>query len=476
MEASIGTSFPRDVSPSVGWNTKQFFVFSNAGKPIYAYQMDEDAVSGIMATAKAILSVAQENGDSLRYIQTGAKVVAFLDRNPLYLVAATTLGEPPVILRMQLSLLHGQILSFLTGRSVENILTKNPGYDVRRLLDKTDVVFDSLIESFLENPSSLLGAYRCFPLKSSVRIEVINELRIAIASCNATFGFLLSDDSVVAACTSPDLRGPALQQWDILLLTNFVRSNKGLRQTETFTPLCLPGYNSSGHFHAYINFLREEASLVLVLLVGSSLPNHMACVLSKQKFVERLEEKQLMEKLSRESNQNIEETLYNVDLHAARDVMQQTIQKARWTLSSSSGQGAADEDTIKITDGLTNDMPKILHFAYKVTKHQQYIETSFDSLIEFEVAERKQMQREIVVAYGQLRASMFDHAKEHVIGPLQTLRFEQRNNMAFVVILNQETEFYSSFFGTVEKKMTVALVEHLRKWLEKKTEFFFQLK
>jgi hypothetical protein len=49
---------------------KQFFVFSNAGKPIYSFHGSEETLSSIMATAEALMSVVSEaRSDSLRYIR-----------------------------------------------------------------------------------------------------------------------------------------------------------------------------------------------------------------------------------------------------------------------------------------------------------------------------------------------------------------------------------------------------------------------
>ena len=48
---------------------KHVFVFSTAGKPIYAYRNDEAALAGLMATAEAILSVAHSKGHTLRHVR-----------------------------------------------------------------------------------------------------------------------------------------------------------------------------------------------------------------------------------------------------------------------------------------------------------------------------------------------------------------------------------------------------------------------
>lgn len=452
--------------------SKQFFVFSGAGKPIYAFRAEEDALAGAMATAKAIISVMQSSGDSLRYMRSGKRVVAFLDRTPLYLVAVSTLGEPAAVLRMQLALVHGQLIALLTERAIKNILDKNPGYDVRRLLSGADVMFDSLISSFTEVPSSVLGAYPCLPVARPTRGIIRDGLRTAATNANASFAFLMASGMVVSGVNSQSMRGCSLQQWDILLLLNFVQSNVGLRQAETFTPLCLPSYDSAGHFHAYINFLDADTSTVLVLLIGSATPDHISCVGASQSFVEYLQEKGEFENLI-EAARNRRGSSSDIGIHAIRDMLDHDIRQSWLALAGVIAGGNVDESTMQMAHHVTSEMPRILHFAFKLSRYQQYVESSLDSLSEYCELERKQMQEYIMVAYGQLRASMFDHAREHVVGPLQSLRFEQRESMAFVVILSQETEIYVAFDGMVKKSMSLSLAEHLRKWLESKTDYLF---
>lgn len=66
--------------------------------------------------------------------RAGRHVIAFLDRSPLYLVGFSALGEPPAVLRMQLSLVHGQLVSLLTASALGSLFRRSPGYDLRKLL------------------------------------------------------------------------------------------------------------------------------------------------------------------------------------------------------------------------------------------------------------------------------------------------------------------------------------------------------
>ena len=73
-------------------------------------------------------------------------------------------------------------------------------------------------------------------------------------AAGAVFGVLLAGSLVVALAQS---RANSLHPLDLLLLTNFVTANGSFRQSESFSPVCLPRFNSSGFLHAYINYIHQ---------------------------------------------------------------------------------------------------------------------------------------------------------------------------------------------------------------------------
>lgn len=73
-------------------------------------------------------------------------------------------------------------------------------------------------------------------------------------AAGAVFGVLLAGNLVVALAQS---RANPLHPLDLLLLTNFVTANGSFRQSESFSPVCLPRFNSSGFLHAYINYISQ---------------------------------------------------------------------------------------------------------------------------------------------------------------------------------------------------------------------------
>jgi Second Longin domain of FUZ, MON1 and HPS1 len=173
---------------------------------------------------------------------------------------------------MQLALIHGQLTSLLTASAINSIFLKNPGYDARRLLGGSDVMLESLINSFTSSPAALLGAFPSFPIEPLLRTTISENLKLAIETSNSIFGLIISANCVVALESLSSKQ--RMQQWDVLLLLNFLKSNTSLRQAETvFTPICLPTYNPNGHLHAYIQFLDTQTDTAVVLLAGGANPD-----------------------------------------------------------------------------------------------------------------------------------------------------------------------------------------------------------
>ena len=366
-------------------------------------------------------------------------MVAFLDRSPLCLVATSTLGEPPPVLRMQLALLHGQVASLLTAAALTSIFSKSPGFDARRLLGGADAMLDSLVRSFTSSPAALLGAYPSLPLLRGVRTAVLQAVRSAVQSTRCLFGLLVGAGAVVATAASPAAKQP-LQQWDVLLLLNFLASNEGLKRAETLTPLCLPSYNPAGHLHAYIHFLDPGAGTALVLLSGSRDVDFQTLATAREVLVEGLRD--------------------NGALHAVAEAC---------AAAGAAPAAAADAllsleaaEAVLSVEGAGLPLGCMLHFAYKLTRAQQFVSTPLEQRCSSSGGD---LGRDVIVAYSQLRAGMFDHAGEHVAGPLQTLRFEARREFGVLALSGPDAELFVAMDPLVGKGEAARAGGALLRWL-----------
>ena len=92
----------------------------------------------------------------------------------------------------------------------------------------------------------------------------------------AKFGLILTANGIQLASYSQPKSG-RLSPSDFLLLANFVEHTPQLRsEGKTWTPLCLPNYNATGHMQAYCTPL-GSSTILLLLTLDSSLDNFHAC-------------------------------------------------------------------------------------------------------------------------------------------------------------------------------------------------------
>ena len=57
-------------------------------------------------------------------------------------------------------------------------------------------------------------------------------------------------------CAVAQTRPHVIAQGDLLVLCNFITSSDSFLQApESFTPVCLPAFNSSAFLHAYVQYL-----------------------------------------------------------------------------------------------------------------------------------------------------------------------------------------------------------------------------
>ena len=69
---------------------------------------------------------------------------------------------------------------------------------------------------------------------------------------------------------------------------------------------------------------------------------------------------------------------------------------------------------------------------------------------------------------------MFDHAGEHGLGPLQTLRYESRDNFTLVALSGTSSELYLVLDCLVSKAEAFKAVEEVYKCLhERRVVLFF---
>ncbi|GIL46340.1 hypothetical protein Vafri_3345 [Volvox africanus] len=163
------------------WHTypKHFFILSSAGKPIYSYHNDEKSLASLTALISALISVVQNQGDTVQHIRSGSTLIVFMLHGPLYFVAVSSVGEPATALKRQLDLLYGQLVLIVTT-GLERIIQRNPSYDVRSLLDGVGGVLSALVSMLRADASYLFGAYKPLPVPAADRSAITELLMDAV--------------------------------------------------------------------------------------------------------------------------------------------------------------------------------------------------------------------------------------------------------------------------------------------------------
>ncbi|KAI8924396.1 vacuolar fusion protein MON1 [Entophlyctis helioformis] len=248
-------------SPLWKAHKKHFFILSAAGKPIYTRYGDETKLSSFIGVIQAIISFYADEDDTLRSITAGGHLFVFLARGPLYLVAVSCTGESEEQLRHQLLLLFNQITLTLTTVQLNRIFEQRVNFDLRTLLSGTEVFMDSLCKTFQGDPGIFLDATRCLAMPPRLRDRVAKAMVEASPPKQLLFGLLFSKDQLVTFLRPKNY---TIHPNDVSLLLNMILSSSAFRTVESWTPVCLPKFNSRGFLYAYICFLTPDLCLALL--------------------------------------------------------------------------------------------------------------------------------------------------------------------------------------------------------------------
>nr|XP_023012475.1 vacuolar fusion protein MON1 homolog A [Leptinotarsa decemlineata] len=278
---------------------KHIFVLSMAGKPIYSRYGNEDKLAWLFGVMQTLVSFVQYGDDCIRSIHAGNTHFVFLVKKPLILVAVSKTEESDNQLIAQLNYVFNQITSILTLTRLNKIYEQRQNYDLRRLLSGVERLIDHLLDLYEKEPSFSLGAVQCLPLSSSVRETISSSI---VASCNKiknlVFAILLANNKLI---TLVRMKKYCLHPADLHLIFNLVQASESLKNSESWTPLCLPRFDSSGFLYGHVSYLAEDCQACLLLL---TVERDIFFTLSdaKQKIVEKLRRANCLEAINESMN------------------------------------------------------------------------------------------------------------------------------------------------------------------------------
>jgi hypothetical protein len=178
----------------------------------------------------------------------------------LYYICVSATGESPEIIHQQLQLLHSQILFSLTKSQLEGVFERQPGFDLRKLLGGTDVLLDCLAKSF-KHPDLFLNSFRTMKQSTKLRRGIQRCWATANPGKSALLGFILAKKGLLYIYNP---RKQAVHPKDVMLMINLIYSSTTFRAVESWTPVCLPEFNSNGFLYSYSCFFVKDAAMVLL--------------------------------------------------------------------------------------------------------------------------------------------------------------------------------------------------------------------
>ena len=249
---------------------RHILIFTNSGKPVFTRYGHTDGVPKTTAGMSAIVSrierfVVDSHEDCLKYLKAGSTLIVFRQKGPLWFVCASHVGDVVDDVITLLDMVHNQVLSILT-QEVKTALERHPGYDIRGLLGGTHPVVNSLLEWASRDMILHVDGIEPLPLAPHMRTIATGLLKDLSSIPNLLFGMILAEHRVVSLATNKHFR---VSSKDLLLVTNLVMSSASLRQTESWTPICLPHLDPGAYVYAYVYFI-PETNISFVIASPSS--------------------------------------------------------------------------------------------------------------------------------------------------------------------------------------------------------------
>lgn len=203
---------------------------------------------------QTIISFYEDANDHLRGFTAGDTKFVILTHGPLHLVAISRMMESDYQLRLQLEALYMQILSTLTLPSLNHLFSVRPSTDLKRPLQGSETLLSSLADSFTRgSPSTLLSALECLRIRKQHR-QFINKALLKTKANSLLYGLVVAGGRLVSVVRP---KKHSLHPGDLQLLFNMIFEADGVKAGggESWIPVCLPGFNSSGYLYMYVSFL-----------------------------------------------------------------------------------------------------------------------------------------------------------------------------------------------------------------------------
>ncbi|CAO3609153.1 unnamed protein product [Cunninghamella blakesleeana] len=392
---------------------KHFIILSSAGKPIWSRYGDESRISSFTGVIQAIISFFQDSDDIIKSINAGSHKFVFLLKDPLYFVAISKTGESEMQLKDQLLYLYNQVLSVLTSSQLTKIFEQRVNFDLRPLLGGTEVFLDSLSTSFNNDHSFMLGALQVLRLNKNIREQAGHILSKGKAK-DILYAMIIARDKLITLLRP---RKHSLHPSDLHLLFNMLTGSTTFRSAESWTPLCLPKFNSKGFLHAYICYIEKDVSVVMI---STSKDSFFDLSQWKDKLVKGLSTENILQSIQKSSEQHY--TIADIGI------------------------------------------PKLLHFMYKSKSHIQFTSPAYTGAYTDSI-NQKRLYRLYQYAFDRI------HTRAR---PLK-LYFHRGENEVLLGWITSTFELYVIYDIDTPKSAIVSHSNQLLRWIKKNEDNLFIL-
>jgi hypothetical protein len=235
--------------------SRQYFIMTEGGTPIYSRYGDEIKNCSITATFSAIITkfVAFNGGtnnenESLNYIKNECSLIIFLRKRKLFFICVSNKNDSVSFLYRQLELLYHQLLSVITNDRMK-ALEEKPA-TCAKLLTNSNYLFEQIIEYTSHSMVGVLKSYQVLPIENRSKLnEICSKYRgDALITCLIT----LNAKEIIALSKSTVIE---LSFADMALIQCLIMTCGSLRENESWVPLCMPGISADGFLQLYSNFL-----------------------------------------------------------------------------------------------------------------------------------------------------------------------------------------------------------------------------
>lgn len=232
---------------------------------------------------------------------------------------------------------------------------------------------------------------------------------------NLVFAILLANNKLI---TLVRMKKYCLHPADLHLIFNLVQASESLKNSESWTPLCLPRFDPSGFLYGHVSYLSEDCQACLLLL---TVERDVFFVLSeaKQRIVEKLRRGNCLEAIN-ESLITKDETCFNAGF------------------------------------------PEIRHYLYKCKSTAQFY------------------QPRLSPPYTHTREHLIEiykraHQRLHCVTRPLKLVFERSSQEAVLAWDTKGFELYVVFEPLITTNNAIDMVGRLLNWIKKREEKLFHL-